>query len=105
MKFQVIIHNVCNSLSVSSRSRATAVNVIGNFCQFISNPIGYIGPGNYNSLQFFFRKMEVTLSYPVLVRESAPITTPPSNSTAIMDVCGRYWNKKKFSSIQVNNIK
>lgn len=37
----------------------------------------------FSSFSFKPRAMS---SYPVVVRESAPITTPPSNSTAMMVV-------------------
>ncbi len=63
--------------------------MISNFGQFVSNPIGYISPENQHTTVndcFHLENSELKLTYPVLVRESAPITTPPSNSTAIMDV-------------------
>ena len=37
-------------------------------------------------------------SYPVVVRESAPITTPPSNSTAIIDVYPLFGEQERRKS-------
>ena len=88
MEFQMVIHNICNSLSVGSRSRPAAVNVISNPGQLISHSVGYICSKKTINLKSSYKQttLETSKVYPVLVRESAPMTTPPLNSTAMIDV-------------------
>ena len=65
VKFNVVFDNICDGLCVSSRARATAVNVVCDFCQLVSHTVGNVDSGseysstwhefynNCNNLLFF----------------------------------------------------
>ena len=42
MKLKMIVDNVSNSLSIGSRTRTTAVDVVGNLGKFVTDSIGHI---------------------------------------------------------------
>ena len=63
--------NVSNGLCISSGSRSTAINVVCDSCQFVRDTIRNVC--THCGL------------------ESAPMTTPPSNSAAMRDV----WEEEK----------
>lgn len=100
VKAQLISDSICNCLCVRSRPRTAAEYAVVYGGQLVSNTVGNVSPAqkcDYRSVSIQLlngcccdvnqTSSARTETYPVVVLESAPITTPPSNSTAIIVVC------------------
>lgn len=76
VELQVVRDNVCECLRVCRRARAAAVDAVREVRQLVGDTVR------------LRKKKRRTMYGPMVVRESAPITTPPSNATAMIEVCG-----------------
>lgn len=107
VKAKLVADGVGDGLSVCCRSGAATEDMVMDRGEFISHPVRNVGPVTthtnqekhqiftdmkYTNLLLNITNVNIllktcdTFSYPVVVRESAPITTPSLNSTAMMVV-------------------
>ena len=77
-------HNVGQGLCVSGRARAAAVDGVSELGQLVGDPVHDVRAATGSGCCDIACRARAD---PEEVRESAPITTPPSYSTAMMVVC------------------
>jgi hypothetical protein len=95
---QVVVHDIRDGLRVRGAAGSAAVDAVVDVRQLVGDTIRLYADFSIRINQSHATR---TMYEPMVVRESAPTTTPPSNWTAMIDV---YVCARQHPTIQYQNI-